>query len=73
MADLNEVVVSANRPTHNFKSCVEGLRYFSDLLLGYPGASKNLYNVRGNAWELADSAFGKVFQASEMGDINNPY
>lgn len=68
MPTLNEVVVTAKRPIHTFKGCVEGARYMSDLLLGYPGATANLYNVRGNAWQLPYSSFGQVYDAKNVQD-----
>ena len=34
MALLDEVVITAKRPTHKFSGCVEGARYMSDMLLG---------------------------------------
>lgn len=71
---LDEVVITATRPKHNFKSCVEGGRYISDLILGKSGATTNLYNVRGNAWDLANTSFGKTYDATtdfnyNVGDI----
>lgn len=68
MALLDEVVVTAKRPTHTFNGCVEGARYMSDMLLGQPGATANLYNVRGNAWELPYSSFGQVYNAGDVKD-----
>ena len=68
MALLDEVVVTAKRPTHTFNGCVEGARYMSDMLLGQPGATANLYNVRGNAWELPYSSFGQVYNAGDVQD-----
>lgn len=68
MATLEETIVTGHQPTHNFSGCVEGVRYFSDLLLGHPGASANLYNVRGNAWNIADSAYGTVYNAKDLKD-----
>lgn len=68
MALLDEVVITAKRPTHKFSGCVEGARYMSDMLLGQPGATANLYNVRGNSWDLPYSSFGQVYNAGDVQD-----
>lgn len=45
----------------------------TDLVLGQEGISDKVYNIRGNAWDIANSAFGKVLDPSkgdyQMGDI----
>lgn len=45
----------------------------TDLMLGQKGISDKVYNIRGNAWQIADSAFGSVLNPKDndyqVGDI----
>lgn len=71
---LNETVVESTQPQLIFKQCVPALKHTLDYFLGQPGAAEKLYNVRGNAWDLANSAFGQTIEYTpgmdlQQGDI----